>query len=365
MRRSLGRWRRDAAARRGVDTLRPRGWLLRSTLLFLAACGAPLLGPLPVLRAEEQRTPLVVIIDADDGPITRRLRQEIEALGFSVQLRTRRPSETASEELSARRAVAVIEIKAARPGSVELSVVDPKTTKIVRRALPIEAAQDPTAAELVATRTVELLRAARLSVRANIEPAREPEEEPRRPAPSLPSARELRADPLFVGAGMGLVFSSGWTLGWSAALNAGWLPGGRFGLVAELSLPLTPCVWNGTEGEGSIDAYANAYRLGAVLQLVGEQTFGLRLSAGAEFSQLWFHGRAEAPYVNTEARLSTWGPWVRVVSGLRATRSLRVVTALGGTWTLPRSAINFAGREVSRWGRPTVTGLMGVEWTFP
>jgi hypothetical protein len=352
-------------------------WVIRgshgSFWLALALGAAPALSGPAVAHAAEGERPLVVIVDAEDSAITRRLRQEIEALGFSVELLPEPPPLTMGEDSSAPRAVAVIEIKAARPGSVRLSIVDPKTTQVVRQALPIEAAHDPNSAELVATRTVELLRAARLTVRTqdprsedsvttNTKPAAATPE-PSKPAPPPSEPSPEPASQLLVGAGGGLSCVPEWTPGFDASLSVAWWSAGRWGLLAELTLPLLSCRLEGPNGD--IDALANRYRFGAVFEAFRERPFALRMALGGELEQLAFRGRAQAPYVNAESHLLAFAPWVRVGGSLRIARSLRVVTALTGAWTVPRSVVNFAGREVSRWGRPGLTGSLGAEWSFP
>jgi hypothetical protein len=357
MRRSRDRCSLDPAS--GAARRRPwRARGARALFASLCACLIQVLPGVPSLRAEEQERPIVVILDAEDSPVTRRLRQEVEALGFSVQLKTTAPEQDASEELASARVVAWIEIKPARPGSVALSILDPKTDKIVRQALPIEAAQDPNAAELVATRTVELLRAARLNVKTRVPPRAQPVPLP----PGPRTTPEQRAAQLQVGAGVGLSASAGWSSGFGASLNVAWLPSARFGAMAELMWPLTASRWQ--SAEGGIDGFANFYRLGAVFDALRGGTLGLRVSAGGEFQQLWFRGAANSPFINSEAHLSAWAPWLRVAPRLKLTASLCVVAAFMGAWTLPRSVVNFAGREVGRWGRPLLTGLGGVEWSF-
>ena len=341
------------------------GHLLRAVL-----SSALLLSPTRLCRAEELRKPLVVIVDSEDSAMTRRLRQELEALGFLVQSRSDMPA-AVDRELGPTRAVAVIEIKAARPGSVSLSMVDPQTAQVVRQALPIEAAQDPNAAELVATRTVELLRAARLDVHAGSDAVTKPnqnaepvvERSPSIPPVTRPEERAPASAQLLVGAGMGLSFAPEWTWGSDVTVGAAWLAPSALGLVAELALPVTPARFEGSDGD--IDAFCSRYRLGVLYQAFRERPFGLRIATGAELEQLSFRGRAEAPYVNVESHLLAWAPWLRVAGNWRATRSLRVVTAVTSDFTLPRTVVNFGGREVSHWGRPGFSATVGAEWSFP
>lgn len=370
MRLSRGRCFPDSPsgrASRALGVSSPLAGLGRSPLRLAALwCVAHgLLAP-SVAGADEAERPIVVIVDSEDGTITRRLRQELEALGFSVQVRAEAPPATSAPGLGA--AVAVIEIKAARPGSVQLAIVDPKTTKILRQALPIEAAYDPNASELVATRTVELLRAARLMVRAQAEPEQPKAAPTPAPAPPPSAPPALRAEPisgsrLLVGVGFGVAYSPDWTLGSDAVLGAAFLFSGRLGVVAELAVPMTPCQLVGPNG--NIDAFSNRYRIGGVVEVVHESPVDLRFSGGVELEQLSFRGRADAPYVNAESHLLGWAPWLSAALGLRVVRSLRVTTGVSGAWTWPRSAVNFAGREVSHWGRPGFTAVAGAEWSFP
>jgi hypothetical protein len=316
-------------------------------------------------HAEQAHPPLVVIVDAEPGEssITRRLRQEIEALGFSVEVR-------AEAEPGLGTAVAVIEVKPARPGSVELAIVDPETARVVRRALTIEALHDPNASELVATRTVELLRASRLLVAARAKP--EPSTAAQSPAPPeqdhpapKPEPPEVAQPPSrwLLGVGLGVAYSAGWALGSDLVLGSALRISRPFALLAELSLPLSPCQL--ATDNGNIDAFSNRYRVGGLVDAVPESAVGFQLAGGVELEQLSFRGRASPPYVNAESDLWAFAPWLKVSGSVRVVPSLRAVAALTGAWTVPRTGVNFAGREVSVWGRPAVTAAFGAEWSLP
>src|SRR5688500_8238648 len=113
----------------------------------------------PPARAE-QGPALVVLIDPGLPALSRRLEEEIEALGLSVvNVPEIGPGESLEDRARSAQAVAAIRVMSAGSGFVEMTIVDRATGKTVSRRLAIATPADPAAAELVATRTVELLRA--------------------------------------------------------------------------------------------------------------------------------------------------------------------------------------------------------------
>lgn len=114
----------------------------------------------------------MVLMDPGVPELARRLREEIDSLGFEV-VNVREDDARQPLELRARAlgAVAAIRITLFGPGTVDMSIVDRATGKTVSRKLAIATSSDPAATELIATRTVELLRASFMELSAT-HPAR-------------------------------------------------------------------------------------------------------------------------------------------------------------------------------------------------
>jgi hypothetical protein len=311
-----------------------------------------------------------VIVDSEAGPITRRLAQELDALGFSVRLTTGPSERPLREALDQNHAVAAIEVRSRKPGALDLLMVDPKSGSVIRAELPIEAARDPAAAELVATRAVELLRAARLTVQST-----------ERSLPPSPSARSMPASNtmldnatpahmtramrgrLTLGAGPILLFSPGWQPSAQFGIAATLLARSRLGGVLQIAIPAIPA--RVTSPLGAVDGFATTYRLGAAFEAIATRSLALRAQLGAELDELRFRGEALAPYVGGEAHLLTLGPWGSLLASLRLGLGLRFAAALAASWAYPRSVVRFAGSEIRDWGRPCLTGAVGVEWESP
>jgi hypothetical protein len=305
----------------------------------------------------------VILLDPEGSPLARRLQQELEALGFTVQRRSA-SSPALAEELRPPRVVAAIEVLPARSGQIDLVAVSPRGSDLIRQSLPIEAQEDPASAELVATRTIELLRALRLELEAarqrakpvaerrasapiRVEPAAPPEGDTR--GAVLAGGPSLSAAPPF---GIGV---SGWVgLAWRAAPHAS--------VMGEISLPLAAGSLERTEGE--VGVLTNAYRVGASLETSREARLAAAVSAGAQLEFSWFRGFAREPYVGEDSRQWTFGPWVRAGGAVRlSTRMRAVVTGTAGL-SLPTTTVRLAGREVARFGSPSLNAGIGLEWAL-
>ena len=91
----------------------------------------------------------------------------MSARGLEVTVVSGRdPTEPLEARARAANAVGAIRITGSGSGSVEMTILDRATGKTVSRHLAIATPSDPASAELVATRTVELLRASLMELEA-------------------------------------------------------------------------------------------------------------------------------------------------------------------------------------------------------
>ena len=118
----------------------------------------------------------MLVADPAMEPLARRLQQEIESLGLIVRF-----EEAASAKPPAMAGgVATIRIASTTGGDVDMTIIDGAGGKTVSYRLVSPPSADPAASELIATRTVELLRAHLLELT---------HQEPRRQEPVVPVSR--------------------------------------------------------------------------------------------------------------------------------------------------------------------------------
>jgi hypothetical protein len=318
-------------------------------------------------RAQDRRS-TVLLVDPGSAPITSRLREEIEALGLEVKLvPARDPAEPLDERARAAGAVGAIRLTGGGSGSVDMTILDRATGKTVSRHLAIAMPSDPASAELVATRTVELLRASLMELEAP-HPARgdaEVTEQVRAiaVAESESGARAPRSESMLgISTGPALVkspdFSVGVDLWFTFVLR------GKDGLGAMASV-LVPAVAEQLDtAEGQIRAFAWQYRLGALFDGPRAATWwSPRFGAGAALVMLTTDGSASMPYVGVSERSTGWGPWASIGLRFELAPQLSAVVAGDATLLVPEMVIRSAGHEVATFGRPLLSLGAGVEVT--
>ena len=115
---------------------------------------------------------VVIVFEPHTEAMSQRLRQEIEAMGFAVELQPESADSASLDRLAeGSSAIAAIRVKPLEAGGVEMTVLDRATGKTVHRELGRVSASDPAGEELVATRTVELFRASLMELGPTIPPA--------------------------------------------------------------------------------------------------------------------------------------------------------------------------------------------------
>ncbi|MFZ5895147.1 MAG: hypothetical protein ACOY0T_29070 [Myxococcota bacterium] len=307
--------------------------------------------------------PTVVLVDPEGSALARRLQQELEALGFDVQIRSENPKRALAEELREPHAIAAIEIRPARSGQVDLVIVGARSPDLIHQSLPIEARQDPASAELVATRTVELLRAARLELQAAREGQSAPVHRQARAelVASEAAGMERRASKAVLTGGFALASSPPFGLGTAGWVSAGWHMHEHWSLLAEISRPVSAGTLR--RSEGAVDVSMNSYRAGSWLESLRSRRFSAGVGVGAQLEHVWLRGYAEQPYLSQASRRWTWGPWLRAGGALRLNTNLRVLATFTLGWSLPDTTVRFAGREITRVGQPSLNAALGLEWS--
>ncbi|HEX6763979.1 MAG TPA: hypothetical protein VF103_00845 [Polyangiaceae bacterium] len=337
---------------------------LRAAVLLHAgfASAEPAASATPAATEPDTAQPTVVLIDPEGSPLARRLQQELEALGFDVEVRSE-SSRALDDELHAPHAVAAIEVRPARPGQVELVVASPRSAELIRRTLPIEARQDPASAELVATRTVELLRAVRLELDAARHHEQTARGRPPKPTESEPptasSPQESPGAALATGASV--VGAPPFALGASAWLAVALRASPHWSGLAEVSLPLGAMTLERPEGD--VDALVNSYRLGAWFESSRTARVGVGVGGGIALEHVSFRGYATAPNVSDDSRFWSFSPWIRVGGALRLSEKLSILLTSTAALSLPTTTVRVAGREVTSFG-PSVNAALGVEWAL-
>jgi hypothetical protein len=331
---------------------------LRALPLILASLCS--LGWGSAVRAESTLKTVVMVVDKSAMPLALRLRQEIESLGLTVRWRPAGPSRRSSLEQEATTAGAVASIRIAPMGGsdVDMTIFDRGTGKTVSWKLLAASTADPAADELIATRAVELLRASltEMAARAPVTPA---------PAAALPAPPEAprvyeRAEPLSLLVGPSILYSSGFRPGVHVLSTLTWLPFARAGLSASVLAPVSPARL--VRAEGTVDAYASFYRLGAVLEVTDPRApVSLRLTAATALGRLQLRGDASPEYVSASEDHFVLCPSLGLTTRITLATNLRVfIDALGST-AFPKTVIRLAGHDTTEWGRPALAGAFGLE----
>ncbi len=325
-------------------------------------CSALLAGPAPwagVARADGGGS-RVLLVDPGSEALTARLCEEIESLGLEVTIVAEsEPKEPLELRARLANAVGAIRITQRGSGSVDMTILDRVTGKTVSRHLPIATGTDPASTELVATRTVELLRASLMELEAPHPSRGEAAVTPGVRSLAVPDA-ERQASTLAVATGPALVLSPGLGVSldiWVALL---FRTPSNFGATARV---LAPGTGGGLETpEGHVSAFAWQYRLGAVFE-GPELTPSLfpHFEAGATLVLLTTDGSASAPFRGVEQRALAWGPWLSAGLRLELVRRLSLLAAADMSLLFPETVIRSDAHEVATFGRPLAAANAGLE----
>lgn len=328
------------------------------SLLPLWPVGSLVMSWSPSARAQAPSKTVVMVVAPSALPLALRLRQEIESLGLAVKWLPSERAQLPSLEQEATSAGAVASIRIAPMGGsdVDMSIFDRATGKTVSWKLVAASSTDPAAGELIATRSVELLRASLLQMAAR------PESPPAPPRPSAAPAELARERPenLALWLGPAVLSSTDFRPGVHVVSGLTWMPFTRLGLSASALVPVLPQQLS--RPEGSVELYGSFYRLGGVLEATGPQApVSLRLTAAAGVGRLELGGQASPNY-----RGVTEGRWVAcpslgVTARFALASHLRLFVDGNGSIAFPKTVIRVAGREATEWGRPVLGAALGLE----
>lgn len=341
-------WRRVLASR--VCSLLPL-WPLGSLALSWA----------PSALAQTATKTVVMVVAPSALPLAQRLRQEIESLGLLVKWLPADQAQLPSLEQEAASAGAVASIRIAPMGGsdVDMSIFDRATGKTVSWKLVAASATDPAAGELIATRSVELLRASLLQMAARPEPAAPPPEPERRSTPPPEPPRE-GAENLSLLVGPAVLYSTDFRPAAHVLSGVTWMPFNRIGVGASVLVPVWPERLE--RPEGVVDLYGSFYRLGAVLEATGTKApVSLRLTVAAGLGRLQLRGQPNTDYEGvTESRWLAC-PSLGVTARFALASHLRLFVDGSGSIAFPKTVIRLAGREATEWGRPALSAALGLE----
>lgn len=311
---------------------------------------------------------VVIVFDPRAGAVSQRLRQEIEALGFDVQLKAADSAATPLEDVALEaRAIAAIRVEPLAAGGVEMTVLDRATGKTVHRDLTRVSARDAAGEELIATRTVELFRASLMELNASHPPRGQVRAT--KPVVELVSREaevqlRQRSGAVFVAAGPALLGLPRFERSAQFWLQAAWLSKIGFGVGAELFSPLSAARLSAPEG--SVELRSTCYRLGVLWDFGSNDTrFGAQLGAGWSLTTVSVRGTALEPYVGSQDDFVSHAPWLSVSGRARISSHFALRLQISGSHALPRATIRLAGREVADFARPSYFASVGPELSWP
>ncbi|HVY25336.1 MAG TPA: hypothetical protein VHB79_02250 [Polyangiaceae bacterium] len=312
-------------------------------------------------EAASKRPWVLLVVTSEARPLSRRLAQEVEALGLTVRIAT---SEAAADErFGGEPASAVIHLEASDSDGVELSIAERNHGRAVSWHVPSAPDGELGGDELLATRTVELLRARLLELAHESEDAPQASPAPRPPLAAPPLPRRARPE-LSAWIGPAALYSAKFRPGASLQSALVWLPWPRWGLSAHVLSPLAPLHLG--SAQGSVGAYATSYRLGVVVEALEPLApVAVRVAAGLELESLRFEGRSRPPYQDRAQSFGLWGPWVSLAPHFRITESIRVLAELSLAWPGPATTVRIAEREAAEWGAPLGSATLGLQLSVP
>ena len=332
--------------------------------LLLACAGS--LGWAAPARADGAPKTVVMLVDPSALPLAMRLRQEIESLGLVVKWLPPEHARPPSLEEEAKTASAVASIRIAPMGGsdVDMTIFDRVTGKTVSWKLVAASTADPAAGELIATRSVELLRASLLEMAARPVPAPAPASREREaPLPPAAPTRE-RPEALALSVGPSVLYSTDFRPGVHVLSTLTWMAFFRAGLSASVLTPIAPSRL--VQDEGTVELFASFYRLGAVLEVTGRRApVSVRLTAAAGLGKLQLRGEASPAYVSASDNRFVASPSLGITTRFSLAPGLRLFADVMGSTAFPKTVIRLAGREASEWGRPALSAALGLELSVP
>ena len=328
----------------------------------------------------EEKPKVMIRVDVGEESLRSRLQQEMEVLGLEVDDTLSGDAKTDAElEAQARRlgAIAIVSVSTADGGKVELTIIDRATGKTVHRQLVGSTKNDPAAAELIAIRTIELLRASLMELKSPHPSRGEVEVTPRiealayvpvsvKPSGEKPvppqgaSTRIGESINLFTGASVN--YASGWGVGTGFRGGAATTLVGPVGLQGDVTIPLVPLKHEGNQGTAFLDI--TEFSFGARYD-VRRPVLVFSLHAGAKACFMKFEGHAVSPYTSENVDRHAYGAFVGASLSLRWYRHWYFRLDQTAAVLVPNTIVRFAGARAATLGQPLGATALSVEVRLP
>jgi hypothetical protein len=334
-------------------------------LLFVALAAKSARGEsVATSTASASSVRIVLVTNHSDIAIVPLLRAEFEALGMHVELEDRGPNEIDARDLNmvARRhqAVAAVRVLLAA-GVVEVWIADRVTGKVVLREV-IEQRGGKVDEAMVAVRAVELLRGSLMELDAP--------HEPRGDVPPSPALRALaRSIDDREQYALSVAGAAVWSEGGSTAVPAfslalTWRVWRWFACRASGATALVPATLSAQEGSAAFTLRWAEIDVVAVTPPSMSRWRGTA-GVGVGLHAISMEGRPVEPYWGESKTLWSVAPTVSASVGYVVAAPVRVVLGAWATSMLRFSSVQFAGRDVGRYGALLVGGSLGMEVTWP
>jgi len=287
------------------------------------------------------------------------LQAELELLGFEV-LRVEEVPPTTPADLQAvarELDVAAAILVDARPGELELWVVDRVTGKTLIRSVTVGDSDSVGAARIAAVRAIDLLRA---SLRELEERAPLPEAEV---APSPVVRQVLRPSAPRFGLGFGpMVAGAMGGIGPTAhvLLALQYLPHPRFGIGTRAVAPIAGARVGASEGSARV--HIGWLVIGPRFALARPQRTvvpSIGLGIGPAF--VGMSGDARPPYAGRRDLVVAALAELDLAVAIAVHPRLRIWLDASAGAVLPRVGLRFGGRRVASWGWVAGTGTIGLQ----
>jgi hypothetical protein len=374
---------------------------IRRTIALLAAVTAIIAGSL--VMADSPR--VLIIGPSPKHPTVVRVRDELQVLGFEVELVT--PG-TGALDLAAiareRRAAAVVRVEAWPPEVIvwvdpARQQGEPEKSAEIRVS---ESLSGPVEPGLLALRAIELLRGKLIPVppgelaeggdagdaegtmdaeastgdaatdapsdaRAHATPDASSLPAPSGPPSSLPRPRSASPAPIESGgpfsgilAGAALLSPGGVPAMPQIRLGVGWIPHPRLGLEGLVFFSVAPATISTPEGE--IELRALGFGVGPIARLTDPAAnLSATATVGIGAMLLLFEGSAPPPFLSSEGRGWTALPYVGAGLSYRLHPHLALRADTIAALALPEPVVRAAMREVASMGRPALLFSLGIE----
>ncbi len=330
-------------------------------LLVVLAMLSVVASPRRAMAAGER---VVVVAEDITAPVVQKLRAELTASGYAIDLVSASAGIDFSAEAALRHARVVLRVSPLGD-SIDLWVAD-REGQSVRFRERIVATSDDEDASVLAIRAQEAVHGKLLPIPASAvdPPSPTPIAATAPPLSSLASRAAERAPQFIASVGPNVLFTPGGLApAGGAALGFSWLAGERFSVDSLARLPVIAAQVEAPEGTARVTI--GAIGLGASYAFSSLDA-RWRPTIGAGLALEWSHvdGVANAAFVGHTSDLFAAMPYVRASMGLRMSRTFRVRVDLLGAVSAPTQAIAFAGHRVATLGAPMLDASLALEATW-